>query len=84
MTTYLEEEVRAESIVRNLGTFARFLELAASESGQIVNFKKLSQEIGVADTTITSYYQILEDCLIAERVDPLTRSKTRKNYTAPL
>lgn len=81
VTTYLEEEVRAEAVVRNLGDFARFLELAASESGGIINMRKLSQEIGVAHTTIGSYYQILEDCLIAERVEPLTHSKTRKKLT---
>lgn len=81
VTTYLEEEVRAEAVVRNLGDFARFLELAASESGAIINLRKLSQEIGVAHTTIGAYYQILEDCLIAERIEPLTVSKTRKKLT---
>src|SRR3989338_2958241 len=81
VVTYLEEEVRAESIVRNLGPFARFLELSASESGNIINLRKLSQEIGVSHTTIGAYYQILEDCLIAERIEPLTRSKTRKKLT---
>lgn len=81
VTTYLEEEVRAEAVVRNLGSFARFLELSASESGRIVNLRKLSQEIGVAHTTIGAYYQILEDCLIAERVEPLIESKTRKKLT---
>jgi predicted AAA+ superfamily ATPase len=81
VTTYLEEEVRAEAIVRNLGDFARFLELAASEAGDIINLRKLSQEIGVSHTTIGAYYQILEDCLIAERIEPLTKSKTRKKLT---
>ena len=81
MTTYLEEEVRAEAVVRNLGDFARFLELSASESGGIVNLRKLLQEIGVSHTTIGAYYQILEDCLIAERIEPLTQSKTRKKLT---
>lgn len=81
VTTYLEEEVRAEAAVRNLGHFARFLELAASESGRIVNLRKLSQEIGVSHTTIGAYYQILEDCLIAEKIEPLTQSKTRKKLT---
>lgn len=81
VTTYLEEEVRAESIVRNLAHFGRFLELAASESGNIVNFRKLSQEIGISHTTVISYYQILEDCLIVERVEPITKSKTRKKLT---
>ncbi len=81
VTTYLEEEIRAEAVVRNLGSFARFLEYAASEAGQMVNLRKLSQEIGVAHTTIGSYYQILEDCLIAERIEPLTQSRTRKKLT---
>lgn len=81
VTTYLEEEIRAEAAVRNLGDFARFLELAASESGCIINLRKLSQEIGVSHTTIGAYYQILEDCLIAERIEPLTKSKTRKKLT---
>ncbi len=81
VTTYLEEEVRSEAIVRNLGAFARFLELAAAESGQIVNARKLSQEIGVAHTTILGYYNILQDCLVAERIDPLIKSNTRKKLT---
>jgi len=81
VTTYLEEEIRAEAAVRNLGDFARFLELAASESGGIVNLRKLSQEIGVSHTTISAYYQILEDCLICDRIEPLTHSKTRKKLT---
>jgi uncharacterized protein len=81
VTTYLEEEVRAEALVRNLAPFSRFLELAAGEAGRIINRRALSQEVGVAHTTITDYYQILEDCLIAERVEPITKSATRKKLT---
>jgi len=79
--TYLEEEVRAEALVRNLGGFARFLELAGLESGNLVSFRALSQDVGVSHTTIAGFYEILEDCLVAERVDPLTRSRTRKKLT---
>lgn len=77
VTLYLEEEVRSEALVRNLASFAKFLSLATSESGYAVNYAKLSQEIGVARTTIAEYYQILEDCLIAESIEPLTQSKVR-------
>ncbi len=75
---YLEEEVRAEALVRNIGGFARFLELAASESGSIINASKISQAVGVAQTTITEYYQILEDCLIAFRIDPIIKTKSKR------
>ena len=79
--SYLEEEVRAEALVRNVGSFARFLELAGLEAGGIVSFRGLAQELGIAHTTIATYYEILEDCLVAERIDPLTRSRTRKKLT---
>ena len=78
VSTYLEEEVRAEALVRNIGTFAQFLKLAGIESGNISNFQNISKEIGVSNPTIGGYYQILVDCLIAERVEPLTHSMTRK------
>ena len=78
---YLEEEVRAEALVRDIGAFENFLRLAAIESGNVMNFDKISQDIGVARTTIASYYQILEDCLIAERIEPYTISQTRKRLT---
>jgi predicted AAA+ superfamily ATPase len=78
---YLEEEVRAEALVRDIGSFENFLRLAAIESGNIVNYDRISQDIGVARTTISSYYQILEDCLIAERVEPYIESKSRKRLT---
>jgi predicted AAA+ superfamily ATPase len=81
VTTYLEEEVRAEAVVRNLGAFARFVELAAGESGRIINMQKLSQEVGVSHTAIRSYFQILEDCLLADRIDPVTAGRHRARLT---
>jgi predicted AAA+ superfamily ATPase len=80
-TLYLEEEVRAEALVRNLGTFARFLQLAALEAGGISHFRGIAQELGIAHTTVAGYYEILEDCLIAERIEPLSESRTRKKLT---
>lgn len=79
--TYLEEEIRSEALVRNIGHFIRFLEYAGLESGKIINFHALSQEIGVNHTTIVNYFEILEDCLVAERIDPITKSRSRKKLT---
>jgi predicted AAA+ superfamily ATPase len=80
-TLYLEEEVRAEALVRNLGAFARFLQLAALEAGNISHFRGIAQELGVPHTTVAGYYEILEDCLIAERIEALSESRTRKKLT---
>lgn len=79
--TYLEEEVRQEALVKRIAPFSRFLELAALESGRIVNFSGLASDVGVSAPTIHSYYELLVDCLVAERVDPIVKSATRKKLT---
>ena len=69
VTTYLEEEIRSEALVRNVGAFGNFLKLAALESGLISNFHKLSQDVGVSAPTISEYYQILVECLLEYVMD---------------
>ena len=61
---YLEEEVRREASSINLADFARFLELAALESGQIANYAALASKVGVTGNTIQSYYAVLEDMFV--------------------
>lgn len=78
VTTYLEDEIRAESTVRNIGHFAQFLQIAAGESGKNCNMTKLSHDVGVAATTISNYFQILVDCLIAHRIEPITETSTKR------
>jgi predicted AAA+ superfamily ATPase len=78
VSLFLDEEIRVEAAVRNVGLFAQFVQLASIESGNSLNFEKISQDIGVARATIASYYQILEDCLVGEKVVPLSHSATRK------
>ena len=61
---YLEEEIRREALVRELGPFSVFLRLAAVESGRQVNVARLSQESGVPASTVKSYYQVLVDTFV--------------------
>lgn len=78
---YLEEEIRAEALARKMGAFSRFLELAANESGTSPNLTKLSNESGVSAPAIKGFYQVLEDTLVVERIDPFLR-KARKRILA--
>lgn len=66
---YLEEEIRAEALVRNVPRFTKFLRLAALESGTAPNLSKIGQHVELSHTTIKEYFQILEDTLIVHRVD---------------
>ena len=75
---YLEEEIRREGLVRNIGSFQQFLELAAMESGKIISLTAISQESGVAVSTLRTFYQLLEDTFVGYRI-PAYGSRSRKN-----
>lgn len=75
---YLEEEVRKELLVRNIGAFGNFLQLACIESGNHLNLSAIGSEIGVSHNTIAEYYRILQDCMLVETIYPFTKTNTRK------
>jgi predicted AAA+ superfamily ATPase len=79
--TFLEEEIRMETLVRKIGIFGNFLRLAAEMSGRILSFRELSQDLGVTHNTISSFYEILHDCMIVEKVPPLIPSKSRRRLS---
>ncbi|MGH8296030.1 MAG: ATP-binding protein [Steroidobacteraceae bacterium] len=66
VTTYLAEEIRAEGLVRNLGSFSRFLDVAALAAGQTTNVSALSRDAGVSRETARGYFEILTDTLIGD------------------
>lgn len=79
--TFLEEEIRMETLVRKIGIFGNFLRLAAEMSGRILSFRELSQDVGVTHHTISSFYEILYDCMIVERIQPLIPSASRRRLS---
>jgi predicted AAA+ superfamily ATPase len=58
--TYLERDVRAIAEIRDLATFRRFLSLAASRCGQMLNRTDLAAPLGVSVPTISHWLGILE------------------------
>ncbi len=80
---YLEEEIRREALVRDLGPFAVFLRLGASQSGQQINVARLSQESGVPASTLKLYYQVLVDTFVGHWLTPYSRRTRKRLLTAP-
>jgi len=81
VNTYLYEEIQAESLVRKIPQFSRFLEVAALTNGQLINFAKISSNCEVPASTIREYYTLLEDTLIGFTLPAWNKSKKRKAIT---
>lgn len=76
--TYLEEEIKAEALVKNLPAFSRFLQLSALTSGTTLNYASIANDAGVSNVTLKEYYQILEDSFLGFSVLPWRHSIKRK------
>jgi len=80
---YLREEIQEEGIVRKIGPFARFLDVAAANDGQIVNYSTVARDCGVSVKTAQQYYQILDDTFLVLRVDGWHKSVRKQLITHP-
>ncbi|MBK8575757.1 MAG: ATP-binding protein [Elusimicrobia bacterium] len=76
--TYLDEEVRQEGLTRNLMSFARFLEAASFSQACPLNTSAVARECSVDRKVVESYFVILDDLLIAERVPVFTKKAKRR------
>jgi predicted AAA+ superfamily ATPase len=82
-TVFLEEEIRREALVKDYGGFLRFLQLAAQESGQIVNYSTVSRDAGISVPTVKSHYQLLEDMFVGFTVSAFSGSPRRNLLSTP-
>ena len=80
---YLQQEVIAEALVRNLDSFTRFMEVAAISDGEMVNYTKIASECGVSSKTVKEYFVILQETLIGYMLPAYTKTVKRRVQVAP-
>jgi len=75
---YLEQEIQAEALTRNVAAFGRFLEAVTLTHGQLLNYANVARDCGVSAKTVREYYQILGDTLLGHELAPWRRSRSRR------
>lgn len=75
---YLQQEIRAEGLVRQIEPFSRFLEVCSLDNGKLLNFTEIGSDAQVPPRTIREYYQLLEDTLIGSQLPPYQKTTKRK------
>ena len=60
ISSYVERDVRKIVNIKDIHTFQKFLKLCAGRVGQVLNINSLSNETGVAHSTLKSWVSILE------------------------
>lgn len=80
---YLNEEVKQEGLVRNIGNFTRFLSAAALTHGQQLNISNVAHDCQVKRKTVEGYFSILEDILIGIQLPVFTKRAQRTLVSHP-
>lgn len=77
-SVYIDEEVQAEALVRNVGQFTRFLHVMSFSHGQVLNMNNIARESSVRRHTVDNYIGILEDLLLSVRVEIFSHRAQRE------
>ncbi len=80
---YLREEVQAEGLVRQIGDFSRFLEVASFSYGSVWTSTTVSRDSSVKRPTVDNYLQILEDLFLAFSIPVFSRRAKRRLIAHP-
>ncbi len=78
LALYVREEVQMEGLVRNMESFARFLEAISFSHASLLSVAEVARECAVSRTTVEGYVSILEDLLIAVRLPSFSKRAKRK------
>lgn len=72
-----------EGLVRNLATFARFLEAASFSQGATLNVTSVARDGAVSAKLAESHFGLLEDLLLATRIPVFARRARRRMVAHP-
>jgi predicted AAA+ superfamily ATPase len=78
---YLQEEIVQEGLIRNIGSFIRFLESASFSQGSILNVSTVARDCAVPRKTVAGYFDILNDLRIAYQI-PLFQKRAKRKMQA--
>ena len=78
INTYLQLEVQAEGLVRNIGDFVRFLEIISFSHASLLTVANVARECGVERKVVSSYVSILEDLLLSFQVSIFSKRAKRQ------
>lgn len=75
---YVDAEVRAEGLTRDLGGFSRFLEALTFSHAAELNLSAVAREAEVPRSTVAGHLEILEDLLLGFRLRVFSRKAKRR------
>ncbi len=83
ITTYLERDVRDYLNVDNLMAFRKFIRVAAARTGQMLNYRDISKDVGISEPTVKSWFNVLQATGLIKVIQPYFNNITKRMIKTP-
>lgn len=81
--TYVERDLRQLSMIRNLDQFQVFMQLCASNVGQLLNLNRLGSDCGISQATAREWLNLLEASYVLFRLHPFHANIRKRLVKSP-
>jgi predicted AAA+ superfamily ATPase len=83
MQTYIERDVRSLQAIQDLRTFQQFVEVLATNVGQMLNLSRIGAACGITHTTASRWLSVLEASRLVYLLRPYTRNLQKRVVKTP-
>jgi uncharacterized protein len=83
VTTYIQRDVRDYLKISDQAQFLKFMQIAASRTGQLLKYSDIATAIGVSEPTIKSWLTVLEASGIIYILQPYFNNQTKRFIKTP-
>jgi uncharacterized protein len=81
--SYLQDEIVAETRIRQVDIFSKFLNQVGLCNGEIINYTNIANDCGIKSYAIKEYFTILEETMIGNFVNAYQLKPKRRVVNAP-
>lgn len=83
LQTYIEPDIRSIINIQDLSMFRKFIYLLAHHTGQLMNFNRLSKELGMDIKTVQRWFSLLETSYIVFTLKPWHKNFSKRLVKSP-
>ncbi len=83
VSTYIQRDVQDYLNIKNPASFLKFMQVAASRTGQLLNYADMASDVGISEVTIKSWLNILQASGIIYQLQPYFNNITKRIIKTP-
>lgn len=83
ISTYIQRDVREYLNINDTAAFHKFMQIAAARTGQLVNYADMARDVGISESTIKTWLNVLHASGIVYMLQPYFTNRTKRLVKTP-